>query len=109
MDYATIKYSQPLGIKSISTELPTEFVLNQNYPNPFNPTTIINYQLPISNYVKLSIYDILGRELEILINGKQNAGAYQVEWDATNYPSGVYFYRLSGTEFTETKKLILLK
>jgi flagellar hook assembly protein FlgD len=88
----------------------------QNYPNPFNPVTIINYELPITNYVKLSVYDILGREVGVLVNEKLTAGKYKVEWDGTNYPSGVYFYRLTvsgasaplSIKYSETKKMIFI-
>jgi hypothetical protein len=88
---------------------PYKYSLNQNYPNPFNPTTKINYQLPITNYVKLSIYDMLGREITVLVNEKQSAGTYGVKWDASNYPSGVYFYKLTAGEFSQTNKMILIK
>jgi hypothetical protein len=83
--------------------------LSQNYPNPFNPSTIINYQLPNTSDVKLIVYDLLGQEVRTLVNEKQNAGSYQVQFDGSNLASGVYFYKLSATEFTETKKMILIK
>jgi uncharacterized delta-60 repeat protein len=108
-DYATIKYSQPIGIKKISKDIPDKFSLSQNYPNPFNPSTIINYQLPKSGDVKLIIYDAIGRELKTLVNEQQNAGSYRVEFDGSDFSSGIYFYKLSGGDFVETKKMILLK
>jgi photosystem II stability/assembly factor-like uncharacterized protein len=98
-----------VGIKLISNILPERFELYQNYPNPFNPKTIINFQLPMKNYVILKIYDILGREVSTLINEELKAGTYQVDWDASNYTSGVYFYKFTSREFTETKKMILMK
>lgn len=83
--------------------------LSQNFPNPFNPTTIINYQLPVNSFVTLKIYDILGREVAVLINGLRNAGYYSVIFNGTNLSSGVYFYRLQAGAYSETKKLLLLK
>ena len=88
---------------------PEKFSLGQNYPNPFNPSTVINYQLPISAYVKLDIYDILGNRIATLVSKNQDAGTYQIEWNASNYSSGVYFYRLQTENYTETKKLVLIK
>jgi photosystem II stability/assembly factor-like uncharacterized protein len=106
-------YVVPIGIKKISSEIPKEFSLSQNYPNPFNPKTIINYQLAMNSRVKLVIYDVLGREVATLVKEKLQPGTYEVEWNATNFPSGVYFYKLSATggagDFTETKKMILIK
>jgi flagellar hook assembly protein FlgD len=81
----------------------------QNYPNPFNPKTIINYELPITNYVDLSIYNMLGQKIETLVSKKQNPGRHQVEWNAKNMPSGVYYYILNAGGFQEVKKMILLK
>lgn len=83
------------GIKSINNSFPDKFSLSQNYPNPFNPVTTIKYQLPITNYVKLVLFDILGREVATLVNEKQSPGTYEVEWDGRNYSSGVYFYKLT--------------
>jgi photosystem II stability/assembly factor-like uncharacterized protein len=108
---------EPVGIKPISKEIPKKFTLNQNYPNPFNPSTNIEFALPKTTLAKLIIYDITGKEIETLINEELKAGIYKVDFSATvggnNLSSGVYFYRLSargGTnEFTETKKMILLK
>jgi flagellar hook assembly protein FlgD len=93
-----------------------DFKLSQNYPNPFNPTTVINYQIPNSHpggaegaFVQLKVYDILGKEVETLLNQKQNPGYYQVEFDGSNLSSGVYFYKLSSNNYTETKKMVLLR
>jgi hypothetical protein len=72
-----------------------EFHLGQNYPNPFNPTTVISYQVAVGSSVRVSVFDILGREVAILVNEKKPAGSYQVQWNASREPSGVYFYRLS--------------
>ncbi len=98
-----------IGINPISTEIPVKFNLYQNYPNPFNPVTKIKFDLPKSESVKLIIYDALGREISTIINEKLNAGIYSVDWDATNYPSGVYFYQLTSGSYIETKKMVLVK
>ncbi|MEO6694735.1 MAG: T9SS type A sorting domain-containing protein, partial [Ignavibacteria bacterium] len=85
------------------------FLLLQNYPNPFNPTTKINFQLTMFNFVSLKVYDILGNEIESLINENISAGSYSIEWNASNYSSGVYFYKLETGSFTDVKRMMLLK
>jgi len=92
-----------------NSEIAAKFELYQNYPNPFNPKTIINYQLSVSNYVKLAVYDVVGREVAVLVNQKQHAGKYEIEWDASNHPSGMYFYTLTSDGNVVTKKMILSK
>ncbi len=99
----------PSGIQPINGSIPGKYILNQNYPNPFNPSTIISYQIPEHSFVKLSVFDILGREVEILVNENQNPGSYNVKFDGTKYSSGVYFYKLSAGNFVSTKKFILDK
>jgi len=99
----------PLGITNINSETPNGFSLNQNYPNPFNPSTVIKFQIASSSSVKLIVFDILGREVASLVNERLNAGTYQVNFDASNYPSGVYYYKLTSVEFSQTNKMILLK
>ncbi len=108
-DFITIKYSQLVGITPISSEIPNKFSLSQNYPNPFNPVTNIHFAIPKSSFVKLIVYDMLGREVESLVNENLNAGTYNAEWNASNFSSGVYFYRLQTDRYTETKKMILVK
>lgn len=104
-----------IGIQVISSSAPKEFKLYQNFPNPFNPTTKIKIDisspLPPSNgeLTRLLIYDILGREIATLVNEQLKPGTYEVDWDASNYPSGVYFYKLTTGEYTGGKRLILLK
>ncbi|MFQ3597325.1 MAG: T9SS type A sorting domain-containing protein [Chloroherpetonaceae bacterium] len=101
----------------VDAGLPKTFVLEQNYPNPFNPTTIINYQLPTASTVSLKVYDVLGKEVATLVNGRQAAGSYNFNFNASTLASGVYFYRLqasatngaSGSNFVETKKMMLVK
>jgi len=95
---------------------PTHYLLSQNYPNPFNPTTTIKYSIPsleplhaTFQLVQLKVYDLLGREIVTLVNGEKQSGNYIVTFDASEYPSGVYFYRLSTNNFSKTKKMILLR
>jgi hypothetical protein len=89
---------------------PGKFQLHQNYPNPFNPSTLINYQLPMSSEVELSIYNLLGQKVATLVSEKQQAGQYQLEWHADGFASGLYFYRLqAGTGFVQTKKMLLIR
>jgi len=85
------------------------YSLNNNYPNPFNPVTRIGFRIPEQGQVKLIIYDLLGRAVQTLVNDNLKQGYYEVEWNASNYSSGVYFYRLAAGNFTQTKKMILLK
>jgi len=89
--------------------VPETYQLHQNYPNPFNPTTMINYQLPMTDYIELSIYNVLGQKVATLVSERQAAGAYQVEWDASGYSSGVYYYSLKAGEFYNVKKMILIR
>ncbi|MBS1493679.1 MAG: T9SS type A sorting domain-containing protein [Bacteroidetes bacterium] len=98
-----------IGIQTISTEIPEKFSLSQNYPNPFNPTTKINYEIKSFNFVSLKIYDINGKEIADLVAQNQNAGKYSVTFDASNLPTGIYFYRLVTKDFSETKVLTFLK
>ena len=86
-----------------------QYSLSQNYPNPFNPTTTINFEVPITSHVTLTVYDILGQKVAELINDVKAPGKYSIRWDAGNYSSGVYFYRIKAGDFVNTKKLILLK
>ena len=108
--------------EALTSNVPTTYALIQNYPNPFNPSTTINYELSADSYVKLNVFDILGREVVTLINKQQDAGYYQVEWNGRNtqqqlVPSGIYFYQIraidptsnSGHDFISTKKMLLLK
>lgn len=98
-----------LGIERAGEGTPETFRLNQNYPNPFNPSTIISYQLPMNSHVTLKVYDVLGREVRTLVNGRQAAGDHSVTFDVSNLPSGVYFYRIVAGNFVDTKKLMVVK
>ncbi|MCX7759455.1 MAG: T9SS type A sorting domain-containing protein, partial [bacterium] len=90
-------------------ELPKDYSLSQNRPNPFNPVTTINYALPEPGFVTLKIYDVLGREVATLVSEYKEAGYYEVSWDATNVPSGIYIYRLQAGNFTSVKKMVVMK
>jgi len=113
----------PIAIFGLETKLTDEIVvsisnkelnpnvlaLKQNYPNPFNPTTNIGYRISDREFVTLKVFDILGNEVAILINEEKPAGSYELEFDASGLPSGIYFYKLNSGGFVETKKMILLK
>lgn len=86
-----------------------EYRLMQNYPNPFNPSTIITYQFPEADFVTIKVYDMLGREVDILINGEKDAGTHSIEFDASGLSSGIYFYKIQTNNYVETRKLILQK
>jgi hypothetical protein len=103
-----------VGLEIISVIVPQNFLLYQNYPNPFNPSTKIKFDVTEDGKgqkadVKLVIYDILGKEITILVNQQLQPGTYEVEWDGSNYPSGVYLYKLTTADFTETKRMVLIK
>ncbi|MBN8584661.1 MAG: T9SS type A sorting domain-containing protein [Ignavibacteria bacterium] len=111
--------SSVIGISIISSNVPERFSLSQNYPNPFNPSTKIKFSIPLSKevtaegsrgvFVNLKIYDVMGRVVETLHYGELKSGIYKADWNASNFPSGVYFYNLTAGNFTETKKMILIK
>lgn len=109
LDMYTIRYSQTNSVRPISGEVPEKFRLEQNYPNPFNPSTKFNFDLPQNTHVNIVVYDLLGREIEMLVNNDMKAGRYEVTWNAVNAGSGVYFYKLTTSSYTETKKMILQK
>jgi hypothetical protein len=92
-----------------TNSLPSDYSLQQNYPNPFNPSTVIKYQIPQSNFVNISVYDILGNKVSTLVNEVKAAGNYEQKFDASRLTSGIYFYRISSGSFIETKKMILMK
>lgn len=98
-----------IGIDPFGNITPDEYSLSQNYPNPFNPKTIISYGLKTAGNVKISVYDILGENIGVLLNEVRSAGNYSISWDASGFPSGVYFYKIEAGEFTANKKMILLK
>ncbi|MBZ0203133.1 MAG: T9SS type A sorting domain-containing protein [Ignavibacteria bacterium] len=103
-----LTYSTVLGVTT-TIEIPNRFYLNQNYPNPFNPSTTIKYGLPKNSIVKITMYDLLGREVGVLVNELKQAGTYDAKFDGTNMASGVYFYRIEAGAFVDTKKMLLIK
>ena len=95
---------------SVEVEIaPTKFALQQNYPNPFNPSTNISWQSPVGSWQTLKVYDILGNEVATIVNEEKPAGNYQIEFNASHFASGIYYYQLRAGDFVETKKMILLK
>ncbi|MCZ6704250.1 MAG: T9SS type A sorting domain-containing protein, partial [Ignavibacteria bacterium] len=107
IDYdGSFEYSD---VVEVSNPAPTDFILHQNYPNPFNPETIIKYGIPTKTNVQLSIYNALGEMIKVLLNEVQTAGNYEVPFNASNLPSGIYFYRIQAEAFVETKKMVLMK
>ncbi|MBN1634244.1 MAG: aryl-sulfate sulfotransferase [Ignavibacteria bacterium] len=106
------KESIPTIIGKTNNEVPSQFSLSQNYPNPFNPSTKIKFSVPensVSENISLKIFDITGKQVEMLLSLALPAGNYEIEWNASFYSSGIYFYQLSSGNFTETKKMILLR
>jgi len=109
-NFITMKYSQPIGIEPISNEISVNFILFQNYPNPFNPSTFIEYKISKNSFIELSVYDITGKLVEMLVNQNQNAGTYKLEFNGNKLSTGIYFYKLtSNSEIISVKKMILLK
>lgn len=103
-----------LSSQSVTTvenngNVPSKFALEQNYPNPFNPATTIKYSIPVSEFVRVKIYDVLGKEIATLVNREQAAGSYKVEFDGSRLASGIYLFKLQTNNFVETKKMVLTK
>ncbi len=99
----------PVGIIPVSTETPKAFELSQNYPNPFNPVTSIKFSIPTNELVTIKIYDMLGKEVAEVLNENKTAGAYEVNYNASNLSSGVYFYKMTAGKFSNIKKMVVLK
>jgi hypothetical protein len=99
----------PPAKEAASSRGPVEVSLRQNYPNPFNPVTTIRYDLPWGSHVTITVYDMLGRAVSVLVNDRREAGVYQVMFDGSNLASGMYFYLLQAGSFVEAKKLLLLR
>jgi hypothetical protein len=99
----------PTSVDGIQSDLPTELTLSQNFPNPFNPTSRIDYQLPAESYVRLSVFDLLGREVAVLVNDRMAPGSHFVNFDASALSSGVYMYRLQSGGQVITRKMTLVK
>jgi len=97
------------SVKEIAAEIPGSFALLQNYPNSFNPSTTISFDIPQRSHVKLVVYDVLGREVKILVDDEKAAGRYEVKFDATGLTSGVYFYRIVAENFTQVREMVVVK
>ncbi len=110
--YKISNASQVVNVNEIKLNYPSNFTLEQTYTNSFNPITKIKYSVPFvetQHAVSLSVFDILGNQVSTLVNKVKEPGTYEVEFDGSNLPSGIYFYRPTSDSFTETKKLVLLK
>jgi photosystem II stability/assembly factor-like uncharacterized protein len=99
----------PSSVKKLNENLPEKFLLSQNYPNPFNQSTMFNVKCSMAGVVKVCVYDISGKEVATLVNEKLQAGTYEVKWNAGNLPSGVYYYKLTAGDYSEVRKMILIK
>jgi len=104
-----LTFIPPVGTGTIGLSTPTKYSLNQNYPNPFNPVTRINFELPKQGFVTLKVYDIIGREVKTLVNEVKAPGAYSVDFNGTELASGVYFYKIQANDFSEIKRMVLIK
>ncbi len=102
-------YGNLTSVEPPVTMVPDNFVLAQNYPNPFNPSTTIKFELPKASHVTLTVYDILGREVDVLVSERRDAGVHEVKFDGSNLASGVYFYRLNAGALLQTRKLCVVK
>ncbi|TAK57762.1 MAG: T9SS type A sorting domain-containing protein [Bacteroidetes bacterium] len=113
--WTSIIENYPVRVKEEKNAIPNQFKLEQNYPNPFNPTTVFSFQLPVSSYATLKVYDVLGREVAIVLDGMQDAGFKMQEFNASSLPSGIYYYKLTAIgqngilSYTDVKKLLLIK
>ncbi len=99
----------PVDVEPINEVIPSAYALEQNYPNPFNPSTTINFSIPVEGFVTLDVYNTIGQKVASLVNETKTAGTYKVDFDAATLTSGIYFYKISVGNFTETKKMILMK
>ena len=106
---AFLRYGPPTGVGGNGNNTPSVFALKQNYPNPFNPETTIEYSVPSNAFVTIKVFDVMGREIAELVNGKKSTGNYIVQFDAKDLNSGIYFYTLETNGFKETKKMLLIK
>jgi len=109
IDIGCYEYTNVNSINDFYYDFPDSYCLLQNYPNPFNPYTSIQFSIPQENKVKIEIYNSLGQLIEVLVNARFNQGTYKVDWNATKYSSGVYFYKLQAGNYSETKKMIIIK
>jgi plastocyanin len=103
-----IRVNSSTGVKD-NVSQPDRFLVEQNYPNPFNPTTTIRYTIPQNGLVTVKVFNILGKELATVVHGVESAGSHEIQFDAANLTSGIYFYRIQNGNFTQTKKMLVLK
>jgi hypothetical protein len=108
-DIKLTTYATITGVENNNTGIPNKYALNQNYPNPFNPVTLISYSIPKQSFVKITVYDLLGREIQKLVNEVKIAGTYNVAFDGENLSTGVYYYKLESDGFVDVKKMMLIK
>jgi hypothetical protein len=99
----------PFGVQPLGNKVPSKYELKQNYPNPFNPFTNIEFDLPNNDFVSLTVYNSLGQEIKTVLRQDLRAGSYRVDFNASNLPSGTYFYRLTAGDFVKTMKMVLVK
>lgn len=107
--HGLLRTSVPVSVDNENKNIVTKFSLEQNYPNPFNPNTMINFAIPQKGFVQLKVYDILGKEVAVLVNEEKNIGNYEINFDASYLSSGVYFYKMQVGYFAETRKMVLLR
>jgi hypothetical protein len=100
---------QTIGVQNSGEIVPSKYSLSQNYPNPFNPITNVKFSIVNSGTVKIIVYDIMGKEVQSLVNEKLSVGTYEIAFDGSNLNSGIYFYTLTAGDYTETKKMVLVK
>jgi len=108
-DIVVIKYSSAIGIEYINSSIPSEFSIKQNFPNPFNPVTTIVFSVPKRSAIKLNVYNSIGSIVAELAAGIAGPGNYKIDWDASNFPSGVYFYKIVTDSYSESRKMVLVK
>ena len=104
-----VKYGNIVDVDDFNESVPSEYILENNYPNPFNPSTLIIFYLPEATFVKLTVFDVLGNEVKMLINEEKKSGFHKAIFNGNGLPSGVYFYNLQTTKYSETKKMILIR
>lgn len=108
-NFSTVIQMTPTAIISSNTNIPKVFALYQNYPNPFNPVTYVGFDIPRASFVRITVYDIIGREVDLLVSQYMAAGSYKADWDATNFASGVYIYKIEAGSFIDRKKMMVVK
>jgi len=109
-DFRVVNYTNTVtGISQSGSEIPSSYSLSQNFPNPFNPSTTVGFDIPKAGFVSIKIFDITGREVTKLVNNNLSAGSYKTNWDASGFPSGVYYYRMDAAVYTSVKSMILIK